>query len=1052
MTHAFTDAAISQLAAEHFQLSISEVKPLAGEVDLNFRLTAEDGERYTLKISRPGADRKAIEFERAIMMHLAKKDLHQGLSAKQLSARKPSDDIGEFIGGFTVTFATPSAVGDIIELPEGRLLRLQTWVAGKPLGSLNPITSHLRTEWGGIVARLIDALKDFDHPDAPDDYKWNPSQTLECRRLAHLFTDDQRDLANYFWDRFEEITLPNLSGLPTSINFNDAHEQNLLVNEYGMICGLIDFGDAMRTHTINELAIACAYAGFDVPDPLKAMQEVVGGFTIENFSAGIEGKTVLDAADHLYNLITARLLITVATAAENAHLEPENAYLQVSAAPAWALLHKLRAISPQLIDLTLKDILWHPETNEQRFAFIDWLQEATPHPIVSFTDKSVIPLDLSVGSLDLGHYENYENLDRFNRHLTRHLEDSSADFGIGGYGETRPVYTTDDFANQGNSGPRWRSVHLGTDVWGKADTPVYAPFDATVHSCGIDPTKGGYGSVIILEHQQDGHTFFTLYGHLSADSLKDIQAGTQVQRGDEIARFGVPDENGGWPPHLHFQVMLDMLGYVGDFPGVAYPEEADFWLGLCPDPQAFFPPSNLTGQSSSPNNQHSPGIADAKELLHARKSSLGYSLSVSYKQPLHIVRGVRQYLLDTTGRRYLDTVNNVAHIGHEHPKVVEAIKRQAAVLNTNARYLHENIVRFAEQLTATMPQELSVVHFVNSGSEANELAMRMCEAWSGTQNMLAVEVGYHGNTSRAIDVSSYKFDGKGGKGAPPRTRLLPLPDVFRGIHRAPATAGKTYGAYAGKIIREWEAAGDKIGGFIGESILSCGGQIVLPEGYLKEVYRHVRAAGGLCIADEVQVGVGRVGSHFWGFELQGVVPDIVTIGKPLGNGHPLAAVVCTPEVAQAFANGMEYFNTFGGNPVSCAVGMAVLDVVQEEGLQQHALDTGTYLKTLLNQLQANHPIIGDVRGEGLFLGFELVKPAPAPAPIAVGAPDHGLLPATQQAANLKNRMRELGFLMSTDGPDENVIKIKPPMCFDRQNADQLIGYLDQVLREDRCQL
>jgi 4-aminobutyrate aminotransferase-like enzyme len=221
---------------------------------------------------------------------------------------------------------------------------------------------------------------------------------------------------------------------------------------------------------------------------------------------------------------------------------------------------------------------------------------------------------------------------------------------------------------------------------------------------------------------------------------------------------------------------------------------------------------------------------------------------------------------------------------------------------------------------------------------------------------------------------------------------------------------------------------------------------VLPEGYLEEVYRHVRAAGGLCIADEVQVGVGRVGSHFWGFELQGVVPDIVTIGKPLGNGHPLGAVVCTPEVARTFANGMEYFNTFGGNPVSCAVGMAVLDVVKEEGLQQHALETGNYLKTLLRQLQANHPIIGDVRGEGLFLGFELVKPSLAPA----SAPDHGLLPATQQASYLKNRMRELSFLMSTDGPDENVIKIKPPMCFDRKNADQLATYLDRVLGEDGC--
>jgi 4-aminobutyrate aminotransferase-like enzyme len=363
-----------------------------------------------------------------------------------------------------------------------------------------------------------------------------------------------------------------------------------------------------------------------------------------------------------------------------------------------------------------------------------------------------------------------------------------------------------------------------------------------------------------------------------------------------------------------------------------------------------------------------------------------------------------------------------------------------------------------------MPEQLSVVHFVNSGSEANELALRMCEQWSATRNMLAVEVGYHGNTGRTIDVSGYKFDGKGGHGAPPQTRLLPLPDLFRGIHPGhPETAGVTYGAYAKRIIAGWQTEGQKVGGFIAESILSCGGQIVLPDGYLAEVYRHVRAAGGLCIADEVQVGLGRVGSHWWGFELQGVVPDIVTIGKPLGNGHPLAAVVCTPEVAANFANGMEFFNTFGGNPVSCAAGRAVLQVVKDEGLMEHATAVGSHLTTLLGQLKDQHPIIGDVRGKGLFLGFELMAPAQSSslAPFSAhsaqfdrlsaspaAAPKSLISPATRQASYLKNRMRDLGFLMSTDGPDENVLKIKPPMCFNQANAEQLVDYLDRVLEED----
>ncbi|MEM6698405.1 MAG: aminotransferase class III-fold pyridoxal phosphate-dependent enzyme, partial [Bacteroidota bacterium] len=331
----------------------------------------------------------------------------------------------------------------------------------------------------------------------------------------------------------------------------------------------------------------------------------------------------------------------------------------------------------------------------------------------------------------------------------------------------------------------------------------------------------------------------------------------------------------------------------------------------------------------------------------------------------------------------------------------------------------------------------SVVHFVNSGSEANELALRMAKTYSGQKDMLAIEVGYHGNTNACIEVSSYKFDSKGGQGAPETTHLLPIPDTFRGKHRDTKTAGKKYAAYAQNMIEVLQNEGKSIAGVIVESILSCGGQIVLPPNYLKELYRIIRAAGGVCIADEVQVGMGRVGENFWGFELQGVVPDIVTIGKPIGNGHPLGAVVCTEAVANAFNNGMEYFNTFGGNPVSCAIGRAVLKVVQEENLQQHALEVGNYLKASLQQLQTKFPIIGDVRGHGLFLGIELIKES------------ENLTPASEATAYLSNRIKELGILMGTDGPFHNVLKIKPPMCFSKENADVLVKRLGQVLGERR---
>ncbi|MCB9446706.1 MAG: aminotransferase class III-fold pyridoxal phosphate-dependent enzyme, partial [Ardenticatenaceae bacterium] len=289
----------------------------------------------------------------------------------------------------------------------------------------------------------------------------------------------------------------------------------------------------------------------------------------------------------------------------------------------------------------------------------------------------------------------------------------------------------------------------------------------------------------------------------------------------------------------------------------------------------------------------------------------------------------------------------------------------------------------------------------------------------------------HGNLSSLIDISPYKFNGRGGQGEPAHTHTALMPDSYRG----PYQEGAKYADHVQQIIENLQRNGRHPAAFIAESLLGCGGQIVLPDGYLQTAFQHVRAAGGVCIADEVQVGFGRVGSHFWGFETQGVVPDIVTMGKPIGNGHPLAAVVTTAEIAQAFHNGMEYFNTFGGNPVSCAVGLAVLDVIEDEHLQQNALRVGEHLKAGLTGLMARHPIIGDVRGLGLFLGIELVRDRET------------LEPAAEEASAIVEKMKQRGILLSTDGPLHNVIKIKPPIVFTTADADFLVITLDQVLSD-----
>jgi 4-aminobutyrate aminotransferase-like enzyme/Ser/Thr protein kinase RdoA (MazF antagonist) len=428
--------------------------------------------------------------------------------------------------------------------------------------------------------------------------------------------------------------------------------------------------------------------------------------------------------------------------------------------------------------------------------------------------------------------------------------------------------------------------------------------------------------------------------------------------------------------------------------------------------------------------KETPANPAVSELMRARRKRLAPSLSVSYQHPLHIVAGSRQYLYAADGRRYLDCVNNVAHVGHSHPYVVRAASEQMAVLNTNTRYLHEKLIEYGDRLTALLPDPLSVVFLTNSGSEANELALRLARAPTGRPDVIVVESAYHGNTSAMIDLSPYKFDGPGGRGCPAWVHKVPMADIFRGEHRG-ADAGMKYAQWVADAARRNNGPA----AFFCESALSCGGQIILPPGYLKEAFAAVRAAGGVCVADEVQTGFGRAGADFWMFESQDTVPDIVTLGKPIGNGHPLGAVITTREIADSFANGMEYFNTFGGNPVSCAVGLAVLDVIRDEELQQNALDVGEYLKGGLAQLQAEHPLIGDVRGLGLFLGIEFVRHRDS------------LEPADTEAAQIVESMKERGVLLSTDGPWHNVIKIKPPLQFSRRDADVVISNLDEVLRE-----
>jgi len=422
---------------------------------------------------------------------------------------------------------------------------------------------------------------------------------------------------------------------------------------------------------------------------------------------------------------------------------------------------------------------------------------------------------------------------------------------------------------------------------------------------------------------------------------------------------------------------------------------------------------------------------ESDSLLERRYRVLGRNSPLFYDKPLHLVRGEGVWVYDADGRRYLDAYNNVPHVGHCHPRVVAALSRQAATLNTHTRYLDENVVAYAERLTSLFDAQLSMAMFCCTGSEANELALRIARDCSGGLGIISTAWAYHGNTAAVMQVSSL-FTPADKRG--PHVRTVPVMDPYR--DRAGRSDEELATAYADEVKRaidSFTAAGIRFAGLLYCTAFSSEGLPSVPAGFMAKALEHVHAAGGFFIADEVQAGFGRLGSHMWGHQKLGVVPDIVTLGKPMGNGHPLAAVVARRDLVNAFAGRNMYFNTFGGNPVSAAVGTAVLDVIEEERLLENAVAVGAHSLAKLAALAERHMLIGDVRGAGLFFAVELVSDRQAKTP------------ATAQAKRLVNLMRERGVLISRIGIHDNILKIRPPMPFSKEHADLLVDTLDQVM-------
>jgi len=1017
----FSVTAAQEIAETKFGIKGTATE-LPSERDQTFRITTENYGIHVLKIANAQEDKAFLVCQNKAMMHIIEKrceDYRHVTCCPQ---------VRRALNGEAIILVTG-------ERDQSHFTRLLSWVPGKPMAEVKPHNKRFLENLGVFFGHLDLALADFDHPAAHRDFYWDLKIATRIihQKIQHIPDKNKRDWVASFLSRYETHVVGRLGDLRTGIIHNDGNDYNVMVStgdRWSMrIEGVIDFGDMVHTHVINELAILCAYAMMNKVDPLNAARRIISGYhQIHPITE--------EEAEVLFDLICIRLCVSVCNAAEQSQQDPDNAYLSISERPAWHLLSVLRHIHPRFAGYMFRDACNMAPVS----ASINIAQWLARHSSIfsSITGKPLTPenyivFDLSVRSPMISAGPEIKNPALLTERLFSKMKNAGATVGIGRYNEPRIGYVSDQFNETCDELPRRRTIHLGLDLFMAQGSPVHAVYDGVVHSVANNAMALDYGPTIILSHESDeGHRFYTLYGHLSLDSLENIKPGMQIPAGQPFAHIGSSKVNGGSPPHVHFQVITDMLGNDGNFPGVARAGYQRVWNSISPNP------GGILGLAE-------PRVSCQKientEILKVRRNHLGKSLSISYGKPLNIVRGVAQYLYSDTGQAYLDCINNVCHVGHCHPHIVAAGQQQMAVLNTNTRYLHDNITRYAERLLAKFPEPLSVCFFVCTGSEANELALRMARTYTKAEDIIMLDGAYHGNTQGLIDISPYKHDGPGGKGAPTWAHKVPMPCGYRGPHKGTdAETGERYAGYVGEVVAQITAQGTRPAAFICESILGCGGQVILPDNYMASAFKKVRAAGGLCIADEVQVGFGRVGSHFWAFETQGVVPDIVTLGKPIGNGHPLAVVVTTPEIATTFNNGMEYFNTFGGNPVSCAIGMAVLDVIENERLQKNAFVTGNYLLEKLKPLSKRYPLVGDVRGLGLYAGVELVTDR------------NTLEPAANHANYIINRMCDHGILMSTDGPLHNILKFKPPIVFARENVDTVVAVLEKVLQEDCLQV
>ena len=724
---------IRELLLTHYHIR-GDITTLDSEWGGTFRITAPGGESYLLKIA-PGSVKNA-----RTLMEISVIDK---LDKCQLPVAIP-----RIIR--TVTSTT------YIETDHG-IARLYNWIEGRLWNELNPKSPAALYSLGSGIGYLHKCLMPLDYEAAHDEFLWSPECAMQIQ-AASLKIDPAKklwlDAAVKRYTGAHSI----IGSLRHCLNYNDANDFNIIVSDDRddpHVKGFIDFGDLISGPSVLDLAVCIAYATLDLPDPVGAAAEVVKGYN-----------SVLplseDEIEAIVPLASARLALSVYHAYHRILTDPSNDYWQVSSEPAWRLLEKLYHTDDYLALCRIREACGM-EPSPQNKSLTGWLKSnySDIYPITGsdLSSVDVKIMDWSVGSPELGGLDSLNNVPEMTRDTFMNIEEAGAFAGIGRYDEPRIVYTTPAYELEGNNGPEMRTIHIGIDIFLPPGSPLYAPLDGIIHTITDNAGPKEYGPLIILQHkiEEENLIFYTLYGHNSRACLNWHKEGDIVKKGDKIAEIGDYPENGGWVPHVHFQIMSDLLGYRNDYPGVALASQRKVWLSICPDPNLMLGIGNAALQVAP---------RSTKRILQRRRNLLGANLGVSYSSPLHIVRGWKTRLFSADGTAYLDTVNNISHVGHEHPRIVAAASRQSAVLNTNTRYLHTAILDLAEELLATLPDQFTRMYFVNSGSEANDLALRVARHFTGTPQTLVMHEAYHGITQSCLDVSPHKFLGSGGSGRP----------------------------------------------------------------------------------------------------------------------------------------------------------------------------------------------------------------------------------------------------------------------------------------------